>query len=62
MTIPDNYLIMVATKSMLSSERFPWANKDWEDLKKVFKLWMNWCELYNKVDMKETIRIQAGGK
>ena len=23
---------------------------------------MNWCELYKKSDMKETIRIQAGGK
>ena len=23
---------------------------------------MKWCKLYNKADMKETIRIQAGGK
>ena len=30
--IPDNYLMMVATKAMLSSERFPQANEDWEDL------------------------------
>ena len=34
MPIPDNYLIMVATKVMLSSERFPRANEGWEDLKK----------------------------
>ena len=32
MPIPDNYLMMVATKAMLSSERFPRAKKDWEDL------------------------------
>ena len=29
MPIPDNYLMMVATKAMLSSERFPRANKYW---------------------------------
>ena len=39
--ILNNYLMMVATKSMLSSERFPWANEDWEDLEKVSKSWMN---------------------
>ena len=62
MPIPDNYLMMVATKAMLSSERFPRANKDWKDLKKDSKSWKKWCELYKKADMKETIRIQAGGK
>ena len=31
MPIPDNYRMMVATKAMLSSERFPRANEDWED-------------------------------
>ena len=62
MPILDNYLMMVATKAMLSSERLPRANKYWEDLKRVSKWWMNWCELYKKSDLKETIRIQAGGK
>ena len=62
MPIPDNYLMMAATKAMLSSERLPQANKDWEDLKRVSKSWMNWCELYKKSDMKGTIRIQTGGK
>ena len=47
---------------MLSSERFTWANEDWEDIEKVSKLWMKWCKLYKKSYMKETIRIQAGGK
>ena len=28
MPIHDNYLMMVATKAMLSSERFTWANED----------------------------------
>ena len=37
MPIPDNYLMMVATKAMLSSEGFPRDNKDWEDLEKVSK-------------------------
>ena len=60
--IPDNYLMMVNTKAMLLSERFPRANEYLEDLEKGSKLWANWCELYNKADMKETIRIQSGGK
>ena len=38
MTIPDNYLMMVATKAMLSSESFSRANEDWEDLEKFSKL------------------------
>ena len=62
MPIPDNYLMMVATKAMLSSERYPRANEDWEDLEKDSKSWKKWCELYKKADIKETIRIQAGGK
>ena len=59
MPIPDNYLMMVAMKAVLSSERFPQVNKDWEDLENVSKSWMKWCELYKKADMKETIRIKA---
>ena len=48
MPIPDNYLMMVATKAMLSPEYFLRANEDWEDLEKVSKLLMKWCELYKK--------------
>ena len=62
MPIPDNFLMMVVTKAMLSSERFPWANEDWEDLERVSKLWTKWCKLYKKEAMKETILIQEGGK
>ena len=32
MPILINYLMMVAMKAMLSSERFPRANEDWQDL------------------------------
>ena len=46
--------MMAATKAMLSSERFPQDNEYWEEIKL--------CKLYKKADMKETIRIQAGGK
>ena len=61
MPIPDNYLMMVATKAMLSSERFHQANKDLEDLEKFSKSLTKWCKLYKKADMKGTIWIQAGG-
>ena len=62
MPILDNYLMMVITNAMLFPERFPWANKDWEDLEKFSKSWMKWCKIYKKSDMKDTICIQAGGK
>ena len=42
MPIPDNYLMMVATKAMLSSERLNRANEDWEDLDKGSNLWTKW--------------------
>ena len=42
MPILDNYLMMVDSKAMLSSERFPRANDDWEDLEKVSKSCMKW--------------------
>ena len=38
MHIPDNYLMMLATKAMGPSEQFPETNEEWEDLKKVSKL------------------------
>ena len=60
MPIPDKYLMMVTTKAMSLSERFPRDNEDCEDLDKGSKSWAKWCELYTKADMKETIRIQAG--
>ena len=61
MPILDNYLMVVATKAMLLSKRFPRDNEDWGDLENVSKSWMKWCKLYKKADMKETIQIQAGG-
>ena len=62
MPILDIYQMMVAMKVMLLLERFPLANEDWEDLEKVSKSWMKWCELYNKVYTKETTQIQSGEK
>ena len=44
--IPDKYIMMVATQAILLSEQFSWANEDWEDLEKVSKSWMEWCEIY----------------
>ena len=60
--MPDSYIMMVAAKAMLSSERFTWENEYWEDLEKFSKLWTKWCKLYKKVDTKKTIQIQTGGK
>ena len=36
----DNYIMMVARKAMLPSERFSRANEDWGDLEKVSTSWM----------------------
>ena len=37
MPITEKYLMMVATKDMLLSERFPRANEDFEDIDKGYK-------------------------
>ena len=68
MPIPDNYLMMVATKAMLSSERFPRANEDWEDLKKVSKLWRSltyinaakYCPLADKTIKGHMVQTRQG--
>ena len=42
MPIPENYLMIVATKAMLLSGRFPRSNEDVEYLDKGYKSWAKW--------------------
>ena len=37
--VSDEYLVMVATKAIMSSNRFPRADDDWEDLDPLNRDW-----------------------
>ena len=37
--ISDETLLIFASTAMLTSERFPWANDDWEDRAELDKTW-----------------------
>ena len=37
--ISDTMMVNIATKAMLSTERYPKTNNDWEDLSKIERTW-----------------------
>ena len=44
---------------MLTTERFPRTNDDWEDRAESDKTWENWKEAYKKAHAKSRIKAQA---
>ena len=53
--VSDEYLVMVATKAMMSSNRFPHADDDWEDLDPLNRDWATWQRIYLKADNRELL-------
>jgi hypothetical protein len=53
--VSDEYLVMVATKAMMGSQRFPRADDDWEDLDPLNKDWATWQAIYLKADNRELL-------
>ena len=49
-TIPYETLLLFASTAMLTSERFPRANDDWEDRAERDKTWSTW-----KLDYKQAL-------
>ena len=41
-TISDKTLLLFASTAMLTTEKFPRANNDWEDRAEWDKTWMQW--------------------
>ena len=57
--IADKTLLLFATTEMLTTERFPRANDDWEDRVEWDKNWMQWKLAYKKAHAQERIKEQA---
>ena len=48
--VSDKYLVMVPTKAMMGSQRFPRSDDDWEDLDPLDRDWKRWQKIYLKAD------------
>ena len=53
--IADSTLLLIASTSILKSQRFPWANEKWEDLTKDAQMWEEWNVLYKDAHAKAQI-------
>ena len=61
--IMDATLIIIATKAILSTEKFPHANKDWEELDVAQRTWKRWKTTYCAAAKKSAIKNKsASGK
>ena len=57
--ILDKILLLFASTVMLTSERFPRANDDWEDRAELDKTWAAWKLAYKKAYTKARVKGQA---
>ena len=58
-TIANETLLLFASTEILTTERYPQANNDWEDRSEVNKKWANWKTDYKRVHAKERVKAQA---
>ena len=58
-TIADETLLLFASTSMLTSERFPRANNDWEERTERYKTWAQWKTAYKRAHAQARIKAQA---
>ena len=59
--ISDAIMVNIATKAMLSTERSPKTNDDWEDLSKTERTWAKWKTMYRNADNKAKVKKKACG-
>jgi hypothetical protein len=59
--ITNNMLIIIATKAMITSEQFPRANDDWEEIDVDDKTWSVRKKLYRAAAKKASIKAKASG-
>ena len=57
--ISDETLLLFASTAMLTSERFPRANDDWEDRAELDKTWAAWKLAYKQAHAKARVKAQA---
>ena len=53
--ISDKTHLLFASTEMLTSERFPWANNDWEDRAELDKTWATWKLAYKQAHAKARV-------
>ena len=58
-TITDETLLLFTSTAMLTSERFPRANDNWEDRAKRDKPWATWKLSYKQAHAKARVKAQA---
>ena len=58
-TIMDDTLLLFASTAMLTSERFPRANDNWEDRAERDKTWATWKIAYKQAHTKARVKSQA---
>ena len=61
MPILDATLVMIATKEMIVTQRFPTTNEKWEELGRSGQTWDKWKELYKKSEKQARVKRQAAG-
>ena len=60
--ITDPTLLLFAANAMLCTDRFPWANKIWEELPGSDRTWAIWKAIYRKADMAKKVKKTTQGR
>ena len=60
--ITDATLVMISTKGMLATQRFPTKNEKWEELGRSAQTWVKWKDLYKKPEKQAKVKRQATGR
>ena len=58
-TIANKTLLFFATTAMLTTERYPRTNNNWEDWAEANKTWADWKTAYKRVHAKARVKAQA---
>ena len=58
-TIADKTLLLFMSTAMLTIERYPQANDDWEDKSEDENTWAHWKNCYKKAHTKARVKSQA---
>ena len=61
MPITDSTLVMIATKAMLVTHRFPTTNKKLKELQRSVQTWGKCKDLYKKSEKQARVKRQAAG-
>ena len=58
-TIADKMILLFSTTAMITTERYPRTNDDWEDQYESNKTWADWKTAYKRSHAKAQIKAQA---